>query len=407
MLVYSNGKLCQFLDFGNVREDFQVLAELNFQPTFRLCSPNIKAMNGKTDYLQFIQSLKSQILQSRYLAARLVNRELLLLYFIVGNRLSEKITAEKWGTKIIQGVSTDLQKELPGLRGFSHRNLLKMKQFAEAYANLSFLPLSTAAISPLSRAKLQVADNQPFVSPEVFFTVGFTQHVRLLSRCSTWEQRLFYMHQTAQNSWTVEMLDFQIDARLFENQGKLANNFSQTLPEKLGQKALLAFKDEYLLDFINVETDDEREVEKGIVANIRQFILTLGKGFAFIGNQFRVIVDGDDYFIDLLFYNRILGCLVAFDLKKGKFKPEYLGKMNFYLNVLNQTERLADENPSIGILLVKEKSETIVEFAFQGLSNPMGVATYKLSEEVPPHLKNVLPDAEALKRLWNDLGEQA
>lgn len=202
------------------------------------------------------------------------------------------------------------------------------------------------------------------------------------------------------------MLDFQIDARLFERQGKLPNNFEQTLPEKLGQKAILAFKDEYLLDFINVETDDEREVEKGIVANIKKFILTLGKGFAFIGNQFRVVVDGEDYFIDLLFYNRILGCLVAFDLKKGKFKPEYLGKMNFYLNVLNQTERLPDENPSIGILLVKAQNETIVEFAFQGMSNPMGVATYKLSEEVPPHLKNILPDADALKKLWKDAGQQ-
>jgi hypothetical protein len=161
----------------------------------------------------------------------------------------------------------------------------------------------------------------------------------------------------------------------------------------------LAFKDEYLLDYINVETDDERVVEKGIVNNIKEFIMRMGKGFSFIGNQHRLVVDEDEFYIDLLFYNRILKCLVAFELKKGKFRPQDAGQLNFYLNVLNDTERLPDENPAIGIVLCSAKNDKTVEYAFQQISNPMGIAVYQLSEQLPEHLKKVLPDAESLKKL--------
>lgn len=161
----------------------------------------------------------------------------------------------------------------------------------------------------------------------------------------------------------------------------------------------LAFKDEYLLDYINIETDDERVVEKGIVNSIKEFIMKMGKGFSFIGNQHRLVVDEDEFFIDLLFYNRILKCLVAFELKKGKFRPHDAGQLNFYLNVLNDTERQPDENPAIGIVLCKEKNDKTVDYAFQQISNPMGVAVYQLSKELPQHLKNVLPDAQTLQQL--------
>lgn len=369
-------------------------------------------MSISSTYLNFIDEVKQQIIRSRFVAARLVNREQLMLYFVIGKGLSEKVASEKWGTKVIEQMAIDLQKELPGLRGFSFRNLQNMKQFAEEYAYSEILQLATA--------KMQVINNQEFVisqlptgligqlttaqfeglTPELFFGVGFTHHILLLNKCKDWQIRLFYLKQAIENHWTGDMLEWQIKANLYQKQGKtIQNNFEKTLPIALQQSSTLAFKDEYLLDYINVETNDERVVEKGIVNSIKEFIMKMGKGFSFIGNQHRLVVDEDEFFIDLLFYNRILKCLVAFELKKGKFRPQDAGQLNFYLNVLNDTERLPDENPAIGVVLCKEKSDKTVEYAFQQISNPMGVAVYQLSEQMPEHLKNVLPNPEALKNL--------
>jgi predicted nuclease of restriction endonuclease-like (RecB) superfamily len=366
----------------------------------------------ENNYITFIAEVKQQILQSRYQAARLVNREQLLLYFMVGKQLAEKVTTEKWGTKVIQQIAEDLQKELPGLKGFSYRNLKNMRQFADEYSAVQFLPLITAVIGQMPSAQLQNIDNQKItisqlsttkfegLTPELFFGVGFSHHTLLMNKCKVWNERLFYLQKTVESHWTHEMLEWQIKANLYQKQGAtIQNNFDKTLPKALQHSSTLAFKDEYLLDYINIETDDERVVEKGIVNSIKEFIMKMGKGFSFIGNQHRLVVDEDEFFIDLLFYNRILKCLVAFELKKGKFRPQDAGQLNFYLNVLNDTERQPDENPAIGIVLCKEKNEKTVDYAFQQISNPMGVAVYQLSKELPQHLKNVLPDAQTLQQL--------
>lgn len=356
-----------------------------------------------TTYLDFLREVKNRILNSRYHAARLVNREMLLLYFAIGQRLSQKVAAENWGAKVIEQISTDLQKELPGLRGFSYRNLKNMRQFADEYEGLSFLFSSEQSLQSndnqiIAIGQLPTAQFKN-LKPEIFFGLGFTQHILLINRCKSPDERLFYMHQAVLNQWTVEMLDHQIAARLYHTRGALPNNFAKTLPEQLRNTALLAFKDEYLLDFIHIDPEDERVLEQHIVDHIRHFILTMGRGFAFIGNQFRVLADEEEFFIDLLFYNRLLQCLVAVDLKRGKFKPEHIGKLNFYLNVLNDTLRLPHENPSVGIILCREKNDTIVEYAFQGTENPMGVSIYRISTEMPENLRGVLPDEEQLKRL--------
>lgn len=363
-------------------------------------------------YTHFIQEVKEQIIRSRYLAARLVNREQLLLYLMVGKQLSEKVSSEKWGAKVIEQIAADLQKELSGLRGFSFRNLQNMKQFADEYSSYEIMQLLTAQMqnagnqrTTLSQLPIgqigQLASAQfEGLTPELFLGIGFTHHILLLNKCKDWQQRLFYIQKTTESHWTVEMLEWQIRANLYQKQGKtIQNNFEKTLSQALQQSSTLAFKDEYLLDYINIETDDERVVEKGIVNSIKEFIMKMGKGFSFIGNQHRLMVDEDEFFVDLLFYNRILKCLVAFELKKGKFRPQDAGQLNFYLNVLNDAERLPDENPAIGIILCKEKNDKTVEYAFQQISNPMGVAVYQLSEQLPEHLKNVLPDAESLKNL--------
>ncbi len=359
---------------------------------------------NENSYLSFIQEVKGHIIKSRYIAARIVNREQLLLYYLVGQRLSEKVASEKWGAKVIEQIADDLQKELPGLRGFSFRNLKNMKQFADEYSTIKFLPLVTAEMESANNEILQIGQLSTAqfedLTADLFFGIGFTHHILLLNKCKVWNERLFYMKQSAENHWTVETLEWQIKTNLYAKQSKsIQNNFETTLPKALQQSSTLAFKDEYLLDYINVEANDERVVEKGIVNNIKTFIMRMGKGFSFIGNQHRLLVDEDEFFIDLLFYNRILKCLVAFELKKGKFRPQDAGQLNFYLNVLNDIEKLPDENPAIGIVLCSAKNDKTVEYAFQKISNPMGVAVYQLSGQLPEHLKNVLPEAIELIKL--------
>lgn len=239
----------------------------------------------------------------------------------------------------------------------------------------------------------------------MFLQVSFTHHNLILSKAKTIEERTFYIQKIAQNFWSVDTLKHHLKSNLYQKEGLLPNNFTQTLTDNdLRAKALQAFKDEYLLDFINIEDPDEADeklIENEIVRNIKKFLLSLGADFAFLGNQFRIIVDEDEYFIDLLFFNRKLQCLVAFELKKGKFKPEYLGKLNFYLSALDEYIKQPHENPSIGIILCKEKNNKTVEFSFRDFNKSMGVATYKTVHELPEEFKNSLPDVETLKKLMD------
>ena len=384
-------------------------------------------MKPTKSYLQFVNDLKQTIAQSRYQAARLANRGQLLLYFQSGKMLSEKILAEKWGVNILGQIASDLQQQMPGLRGFSSRNLQKMRQFYSRYADTVIGQLLTAQlgnmnllennalITPTATAKIKQSkrpDNQRLViTPSAtaklnsdilnsFYEVSFSHHILILDKCNSYQEALFYMTQAANLFWSVSVLEHQINSMLFDKQGSLPNNFIKSLPKELKPEAAKIFNDEYLMDYMNLgEDDDERDVENKIVANIRDFILRMGKGFSFIGNQFRVELDGDEFFIDLLFFNRHLRCLVAFELKKGKFKPEYAGQLNFYLNVLDEKIKLFDENNSIGIVLCKEKSNTVVEYSVKSIANPMGVAIFKTSRQMPNEIKQILPNAMEIIKL--------
>lgn len=371
------------------------------------------AANNKS-YTAFVKELKNQILQSRYQAARLVNKEVLFLYFITGKSISEKIQKENWGNSVIETLSGDLQKELPGLRGFSSKNLRNMRQFYEAYSSVEIWQSATAklkksrgkviwqsATAKLEKAAPVIKLKKLFIN-KVFTSLSFTHHILLLNRCKHITERMFYMTQSVEHQWSVTILQHQLDSNLFKRRGKLQNNFKLTLPVKLYPHALDSFKDEYLLDFINInEEDSERELENQIVNNIKKFILSFGKGFSFVGNQYRLTEDNEEFFADLLFFNRILQCLVAVELKSGKFKPEHAGKLNFYLNLLDDKVKLPHENNSIGIILCKEKSNAIVEYAFKNIDKAMGVATYKTSKLLPSRYRKILPDAESLKKLLN------
>ncbi|WP_018626077.1 PDDEXK nuclease domain-containing protein [Niabella aurantiaca] len=369
-------------------------------------------MKPQKPYLQFVQTVKRQILQSRYQAAKLVNRELLLLYYTIGHSLQEKMTTAFWGHKVLQQIAADLQKELPGLRGFSYRSLKNMRQFYECYQASAIRQSLTAQLPgpPKKRqhasfpgkliGQSSTAQLTPSFINSIFTALSFTHHILLINKCKDLNERIYYMQLAVTNHWTVTLLQHHIESRLYYQKGKLPNNFRKALPKTIATHALNAFKDEYLLDFINISpADDERVLEGKIINNIRQFILSLGTGFSFMGTQYRLMVDDEEFFTDLLFFNRVLQCLVAIELKRGRFKPEYAGKLNFYLNLLDDQVKLPHEQNSIGIILCKEKNNKVVEYAFKTIHKAMGVATYKTSKQLPARLKKVLPNADALKKL--------
>jgi predicted nuclease of restriction endonuclease-like (RecB) superfamily len=265
---------------------------------------------------------------------------------------------------------------------------------AEFFIDLSLLEKHTACCEIME------------FSAEEFYRVGFTHHYTILSNEKSIKGRLFYISKCAAAFWTVETLKSNLRGELYHRMGTMPSNFLQTLPElEQAKRAIRAFKDEYFLDYINIEDEiapDERVLERSIVADVKQFILSFGNKFCFMGNQYRVMVDDQEFFIDLLFFNRELHCLVAVELKRGKFQPAHLGQLNFYLSALDEYVRQPDESPSIGILLCKEANRNIVEFAVRDYTKPMGVATYRTRSEMPEQWQKALPDFDDLKKLLDD-----
>lgn len=283
-------------------------------------------MNADQSYIGFIKELKQNIVQSRYIAARLANKEQLLLYLRTGKMLADKIDKEKWGASILKNISIDLQQTLPGLRGFSDRNLYNMKLFYEAYPHFSISQSSTAKLENVGFPGAEVVDTA------AFFGISFTHHILLLNKCKEIAERMFYITLAAAEFWSVSLLEYHIKSQRYQKQGSLPNNFSQTLPTTVKATALEVFKDEYLFDFISLEeSEDERVLEASIIGNIKQAIMRLGKGFSFIGNQHRLVVDDQEFYIDLLFYNRHLQCLVAFELKRRSLNRSMRASLIFTL----------------------------------------------------------------------------
>ena len=355
-----------------------------------------------------VRNIKAAILTSRYNAARLANREMLTLYFNIGEYISNQSRNADWGSGAIASISELLQKELPGLRGFSESGIKRMRTFYEGWSKyVSNRP--TSSDDTFITQGIPVVANRPmtlddFSKQEIewFLSIGFSHHYDILIKTESLQERLYYIRRCATEFWSVEKLRYMLKNKPYNN--RLVNStFETTIPDAdLRAAALKSFKDEYLLDFVNVEdpdTFDEKVLENQIVHNIKNFIMAFGKDFAFMGNQYRVIVSGKEYFIDLLFYHRSLRCLVAIELKKNEFKAEYAGKLNLYLSALDEYVKNPDENPSIGIILCHDKDEKIVRFSFRGITTPMGVATYKTADELPPEIRSALPSAEDLKKL--------
>ncbi|PIQ93232.1 MAG: DUF1016 domain-containing protein [Nitrospirae bacterium CG_4_10_14_0_8_um_filter_41_23] len=324
------------------------------------------------EYKTFLKEIKERIHKAQYDAFKSVNKELINLYWDIGRSIVAKQEKLGWGKSIVETLARDLQKEFPGIQGFSSANLWRMRNFYITYQE-------NEKLAPLVRE------------------ISWTKNVIIMERCKDDIRREFYIKTTRKFGWTKDVLINQLEAGTFERYMANQTNFDKTVPEKYRHQAKLAVKDEYSFDFLELgEEHSEKVLELALLENVRKFLIEIGGYFTFVGNQYRLEIDGQEFFVDLLLYHRHLRCLVAIELKVGAFKPEYAGKMQFYLSALNDRVKLPDENPSIGIILCKDKSRTIVEYALKDTKKPIGVSTYKLTEKLPRELKKYLPSPEEM-----------
>ena len=363
-----------------------------------------------------VQAIKSAILHSQQRALAAINQEQLALYYGIGRFVSMNTRNKNWGKGFIEAVSEQLRKELPGLRGFSAASLRKMRTFYEEWQMLSdnsfvstneFVDIesnSFVGTNELPIVQFKIDANFPIAA---FMNIGFTHHYAIISKVKDVEQRKFYIQFAADTKAKVEDLELIINDDLYSHQGELPNNFKKTIPDQLqAYRAITMFKDEYLLDFINTEElfirdkdRNERVIEQRIVQNVKEFIMTFGKDFTFVGNQYHLEKFGVEEFPDLLFFNRELAALVCVELKDGPFRTSYLGQLAGYLRILDDEVRKPNENPSIGIILCKSANKKFVEYVIQDYDKPMGVATYKTTADMDERLKRLLPPVEELKKL--------
>ena len=385
----------------------------------------IDDMERKENYAIAVKTIKTAILQGQYAAAKGTNRIQLATYFAIGKYISLNSRQGFWGKGAIETISEQLRRELPGLRGYSPSNMKNMRLFYEKWSVLdSKSPIaigeSSEQNSPIAIGELQSEDYQIDIYRslsvdnvvdfpiEVFFSVPFTHHIRILEKTQTQEERYYYMHRCVMENLSVDGLVKIIKQDDFLHKSILPNNFVNTISDPAtARKAVMMFKDEYFLDFINTEEIGERDfadidekvVEKEIIHNVKNFIMTFGRDFAFIGNQYHLEVYGHDHFPDLLFFNRELNAMVVVDLKKGEFKPSYLGQLAAYLRILDDKVRKPHENQTIGLILCKSADKEYVEYIIQDYNKPMGVATYTTENDMPEKLRNALPPVEELKKL--------
>lgn len=330
------------------------------------------------DYAKLLGEIKERVRLAQYEALRAVNKELVGLYWDIGRIITRRQEAGTHGDAVVKKLAIDLQAEFPGIAGFSWRNLFNMREFYLAYR-------AAPKLQPLAAI------------------IGWTQNLIILQHCKDALEREFYLRMTKKFGWTKNVLIHQIENQSYEKTLLGQTNFDKTVTPAIRAQAKLAVKDEYTFDFLEMgEEHSERELERALIARIEQFLRAMGGLFAFVGSQFRLEVEDKEYFIDLLLYHRRLKCLIAIELKIGEFQPEFVGKMQFYLTALDRQVREADENPSIGIVLCKEKNRTVVEYALHDARKPIGVATYRLVKRLPRELKGQLPTPEDIAKLLEE-----
>lgn len=333
------------------------------------------------NYQKFIKEIRDQIKHERFKAVMSANKSMILLYWNIGRAILERQINEGWGTKVIDRMSYDLKEAFPEMNGFSTRNLKYMRKFAECWQDIKIVQRIVAQIP-------------------------WRSNITLLDKIKDPRTRLWYAQKTIENSFGKDMLVFQIESDLHKRQGNSVSNFKKALPSVDSDMAIQSFKDPYIFDFVgNSDHIRERELEQNLTDHIQKFLLELGQGFAFIGRQVHLELGNSDFYLDLLFYHVKLKCYVVIELKSGKFKPEYISKLNMYLNVVNDVLRQPEDNQTIGLLLVKSKEKLIVEYSLSGFKNPIGVSNWenKIIKSLPDEIKHNLPTIEEIeKEFQND-----
>lgn len=334
------------------------------------------------DYVQWLADIKNRVLTARHKAVLAVNAELVSLYWHIGRDILQRQAAQGWGSKVIDRLGRDLREAFPEMKGFSRANLMYMRAFAEAWTDFEIVQQTVGQLP-------------------------WGHNVLLLNRIKEQEARLFYVQKAIAENWSRTTLEVHIKNRLHERQGKAVTNFAARLPAPTSALAQETLKDPYLFDFLSLGEDaQEREIENALMQHITRFLLELGNGFAFVGRQYRLEVNGDEFFIDLLFYHTRLKCYVVVELKATAFKPEHAGQLNFYLAAVDAQIKAPDDHPTIGLLLCKTQNRLVAEYALSGIDKPIGIAEYELVRALPEPLVTNLPTVEQLENELSDWQEE-
>ncbi|WP_299291330.1 PDDEXK nuclease domain-containing protein [uncultured Mucilaginibacter sp.] len=330
------------------------------------------------DYKDWLVEIKSKIRSSQIKAAIAVNSALIQFYWDLGKMITEKQAQTQWGDGLLMQLSHDLKREFPEMKGLSYRNLNYARQFYQFYKDA--------------------------IVQQVVAQIPWGHNILIISKLKNLEEAQFYLQQTIENNWSRDVLGLQIKSNLYNRKGKSVTNFKQTLPKPFSDLAQQTLNDPYIFDFLTLTTKArEKDIENQLIRHITQFLLELGKGFAFIGQQYHLEVAEEDYYLDLLFYNVPLKCYVVIELKNTKFIPEYAGKLNFYLSVVDDLLKKADDRPTIGMLLCRDKNNIAVEYALRDMSKPMGVSEFQFTEILPENIKSSLPSVEELENELKNL----
>ncbi|MEI6950667.1 PDDEXK nuclease domain-containing protein [Paraflavisolibacter sp. H34] len=341
-----------------------------------------------SSYKIWLSEIKQRIRSAQIKAALKVNAELIHLYWELGREILEREKAAEWGDKWLHQLSRDLTIEFPDMKGFSHTNLKYIRRWYQFYNSL----IGQQLVAQL---------------PDFLSNIPWGHHLHIITKCKDGEEALFYVKETAEHGWSRNVLVHQIESGLFQRKGAAVTNFKATLPAPQSDLARELLKDPYKFDFLNLgEEYKEKDLEDALVQHITKFLLELGAGFSYVGRQYHLEVGGEDFYLDLLFYHLRLRCFVVIELKTGKFIPEYAGKLNFYLNVVDDVLRHASDHPSIGILICKERNKVMAEYALRGINKPIGITEYQLTQAIPEDLKGKLPTIQEIEEELSGLQEE-
>ncbi|SDU41321.1 PDDEXK nuclease domain-containing protein [Desulfobacula phenolica] len=361
-------------------------------------------------YTRWLQEIKEKIKRTQVRAALAASRELILFYWDLGKSISGKLQGNIWGNKVIDQLSKDLSSEFPGVQGFSRTNLYYTRKFYDYFSTFS----DAKVIVPRKEGQLEnetvPQTGAQKIPPVIHLICGHLpwSHIKIiLDKLKDHQETLFYIHETIENGWSRDVLALQIKSNLYSRQGKAITNFKTTLPEPQSDLARQTIKDPYSFDFLAfTKPYNERDIENQLITHITKFLLELGKGFAFVGRQYHLEVGDSDYYLDLLFYHIKLKCYVVVELKNTKFIPEYAGKLNFYLSAVDSLLKSETDQPTIGILLCRDKNSIETEFALRDINKPMGVSEFTLTENLPENLKGSLPTIEEIEADFERLEEK-